>query len=444
LFTVKQIFISVFLSKYPNFAHYPIQQKYNTYMAEIIRMPRLSDTMEEGNIVAWLKKVGDNVKSGDILAEVETDKATMELESYFNGVLLYVGVESGPVPVDGIIAIIGKAGEDYQALLNNAATPVAAPAETPQSTTAPQPTQQAIQEQTAPQTTIAPAESTSDARVKASPLAKAMAEKAGVDINQVKGSGDNGRIIKKDIETYVENPPAAAPVAMQAVSLPSGEMPVTQMRKVIAKRLGESKFTAPHFYLTMEINMEVAMAARNAINTEGEVKISFNDFVVKACASALKKHPMINASWLGDKIAIHNVVNIGVAVAVPDGLLVPVVNNADLKSLSQINAEVKELAKKAKDKKLQPQEMTGNTFTISNLGMFDIEEFTAIINPPDACILAVGSIIEKPVVKNGAIVVGHTMMVTLSCDHRVVDGATGAQFLQTLKAILENPVKMLV
>ena len=236
----------------------------------------------------------------------------------------------------------------------------------------------------------------------------------------------------------------SAPAAIQPVSVPSGEMPVTQMRKVIAKRLGESKFTAPHFYLTMEINMEVAMAARNAINADGEVKISFNDFVVKACASALKKHPMINASWLGDKIAIHNVVNIGVAVAVPDGLLVPVVNNADLKSLSQINAEVKELAKKAKDKKLQPQEMTGNTFTISNLGMFDIEEFTAIINPPDACILAVGSINEKPVVKNGAIVVGHTMKVTLSCDHRVVDGATGAQFLQTLKAILENPVKMLV
>lgn len=413
-------------------------------MAEIIRMPRLSDTMEEGNIVAWLKKVGDNVKSGDILAEVETDKATMELESYFNGVLLYVGVESGPVPVDGIIAIIGKAGEDYQSLLSNAAAPSAAPAESPQSATATQPTQQAIQVQTAPQTTITPVEPASDARVKASPLAKAMAEKAGVDINQVKGSGDNGRIIKKDIETYVENPPAAAPTAMQAVSLPSGEMPVTQMRKVIAKRLGESKFTAPHFYLTMEINMEVAMAARNAINADGEVKISFNDFVVKACASALKKHPMINASWLGDKIAIHNVVNIGVAVAVPDGLLVPIVNNADLKSLSQINAEVKELAKKAKDKKLQPQEMTGNTFTISNLGMFDIEEFTAIINPPDACILAVGSIIEKPVVKNGAIVVGHTMKVTLSCDHRVVDGATGAQFLQTLKAILENPVKMLV
>ena len=407
-------------------------------MAEIIRMPRLSDTMEEGNIVAWLKKVGDTVKSGDILAEVETDKATMELESYFNGILLYVGVESGPVPVDGIIAIIGKQGEDFQSLLNNAgvaATAQAAPQTEPTPTPVP-----AKPEMPA----AAPAaESSAEARVKASPLARAMAEKAGVDINQVKGSGDFGRIIKKDIESYVENP---APVAatQAPVVLPSGEIPVTQMRKVIAKRLGESKFTAPHFYLTMEIDMEVAMAARTAINADGDVKISFNDFVVKACAAALKKHPMINASWLGDKIAIHNVVNIGVAVAVPDGLLVPVVNNADMKSLSQINAEVKELAKKAKDKKLQPQEMTGNTFTISNLGMFDIEEFTAIINPPDACILAVGSIIEKPVVKNGAIVVGHTMKVTLSCDHRVVDGATGAQFLQTLKSILENPVKMLV
>ncbi len=411
-------------------------------MAEIIRMPRLSDTMEEGNIVAWLKKVGDTVKSGDILAEVETDKATMELESYFNGILLYVGLESGPVPVDGIIAIIGKQGEDFQSLLNNAAapTPAAAPAQsaTPTETsTAPAPAKPEMP-------AAAPAmESSAEARVKASPLARAMAEKAGVDINQVKGSGDHGRIIKKDIESFVENPTPAT-VTQAPVVLPSGEIPVTQMRKVIAKRLGESKFTAPHFYLTMEIDMEVAMAARTAINADGDVKISFNDFVVKACAAALKKHPMINASWLGDKIAIHNVVNIGVAVAVPDGLLVPVVNNADMKSLSQINAEVKELAKKAKDKKLQPQEMTGNTFTISNLGMFDIEEFTAIINPPDACILAVGSIIEKPVVKNGAIVVGHTMKVTLSCDHRVVDDATGAQFLQTLKSILENPVKMLV
>ncbi|MBK7787200.1 MAG: pyruvate dehydrogenase complex dihydrolipoamide acetyltransferase [Saprospiraceae bacterium] len=415
-------------------------------MAEIIRMPRLSDTMEEGNIVAWLKKVGDTVKSGDILAEVETDKATMELESFFNGKLLYVGVQSGPVAVDGIIAIIGKEGEDVQSILASAGTPTAtaAPAEA-QKPAEPQaaPVQATVAPIPAP--TPAPTASAEEARLKASPLARSVADKSGVDLSLIKGSGDQGRIIKKDVESFLENPVTTQPAAVaQAISLPAGEIPVTQMRKVIAKRLGESKFTAPHFYLTMEIDMETAMSARTAINAEGDVKISFNDFVVKACASALRKHPMVNSSWMGDKIIIHNVVNIGVAVAVPDGLLVPVVNNADMKSLSQINAEVKDLAKKAKDKKLQPQEMTGNTFTISNLGMFDIEEFTAIINPPDACILAVGSIVEKPVVKNGAIVVGHTMKVTLSCDHRVVDGATGAQFLQTLKSVLENPVKMLV
>lgn len=411
-------------------------------MAEIIRMPRLSDTMEEGNIVAWLKKVGDTVKSGDVLAEVETDKATMELESFFNGKLLYVGVQSGPVAVDGIIAIIGKEGDDVQSILANAGTPVAitAPIETPK---AAEP--QAATVQPTVTAATAPAASVEEVRLKASPLARSVADKSGIDLSLIKGSGDQGRIIKKDVESFIENPVAAQPSAVaQAISLPVGEIPVTQMRKVIAKRLGESKFTAPHFYLTMEIDMETAMSARAAINAEGDVKISFNDFVVKACASALRKHPMVNSSWMGDKIIIHNVVNIGVAVAVPDGLLVPVVNNADMKTLSQINAEVKELAKKAKDKKLQPQEMQGNTFTISNLGMFDIEEFTAIINPPDACILAVGSIVEKPVVKNGAIVVGHTMKVTLSCDHRVVDGATGAQFLQTLKSVLENPVKMLV
>lgn len=411
-------------------------------MAEIIRMPRLSDTMEEGNIVAWLKKVGDTVKAGDVLAEVETDKATMELESFFNGKLLYVGVESGPVAVDGIIAIIGKDGEDVQSILAGASSPAEAKT-SPEQVAAPEPQAPAAAQAPAPAPVPAPA--AEDTRLKASPLARSVADKSGIDLSLIKGSGDQGRIIKKDVESFLENPVAAKPAATTpAIAIPAGEIPVTQMRKVIAKRLGESKFTAPHFYLTMEIDMETAMAARTAINAEGDVKISFNDFVVKACAAALKKHPMVNSSWMGDKIIIHNVVNIGVAVAVPDGLLVPVVNNADLKSLSQINAEVKELAKKAKDKKLQPQEMQGNTFTISNLGMFDIEEFTAIINPPDACILAVGSIVEKPVVKNEAIVVGHTMKVTLSCDHRVVDGATGAQFLQTLKSVLENPVKMLV
>ncbi|MBK8701442.1 MAG: pyruvate dehydrogenase complex dihydrolipoamide acetyltransferase [Saprospiraceae bacterium] len=418
-------------------------------MAEIIRMPRLSDTMEEGNIVAWLKKVGEVVKPGDILAEVETDKATMELESYFNGTLLYVGLESGPVPVDGIIAIIGKPEEDYKSILAAAQAgqpaAVSAPAQpAPAAETASKSQMpEVVTEQPAP---VANAEET---RLKASPLAKSLANKSGVDLAAVKGSGDHGRIIKKDVEQFMANPTPAimAPTTFsttQAQPLPSGEIPVTQMRKIIAKRLGESMFTAPHFYLTMEIDMSNAMDARSAINEDGEVKISFNDFVVKACAVALRKHPMVNSSWMGDKIAIHNVVNIGVAVAVPDGLLVPVVNEANTKSLSQINKEVKELAAKAKDKKLQPQEMQGNTFTISNLGMFDIEEFTAIINPPDACILAVGSIIQKPVVKNGAIVVGNTMKVTLSCDHRVVDGATGAQFLQTLKSILEHPVKMLV
>nr|HPN71775.1 dihydrolipoamide acetyltransferase family protein [Saprospiraceae bacterium] len=290
-------------------------------------------------------------------------------------------------------------------------------------------------------------------RTKASPLAKSIAKEAGVSISNIPGSGDNGRITKKDVESFIKNPPVqSAPAASSKPSTPItapakvnyGDMPVTQMRKVIAKRLAESKFGAPHFYLTMEINMDQAIEARKAINEDPTVKISFNDFVVKACAAALRKHPMINSSWMGDKIVVHEDINIGVAVAVADGLLVPVIMNADRKSFSYINSEVKTLAGKAKEKKLQPQEMQGNTFTISNLGMFDIDEFTAIINPPDACILAVGSIVEKPIVKNGQIVVGNVMKVTLSCDHRVVDGATGAQFLQTLKSMLENPVRILV
>lgn len=431
-------------------------------MAEIIRMPRLSDTMEEGNIVSWLKKEGDSVKSGEILAEVETDKATMELESFFNGKLLYIGVKSGPVPVDGIIAIIGKEGEDVKAILANAGTiPVKKAQETVEKN---ETNEETTKEKKPSDPTISQSNTIeqlpekqviADERVKASPLAKSIAAKAGVDINELEGSGDFGRIIKKDVEDYITKPKGSEakqqqiPAAQKQENTSStgisyGEMPVTQMRKVIAKRLGESMFTAPHFYLTIEINMANAMASRNEINADGSVKISFNDFVVKSCASALRKHPMINSSWMGDKIIIHEQINIGVAVAVADGLLVPVINNADQKSLSQINGEVKILAAKAKEKKLQPNEMTGNTFTISNLGMFDIEEFTAIINPPDACILAVGSIIEKPIAKNGQIVIGHTMKVTLSCDHRVVDGATAAQFLQTLKSVLENPIKMLV
>ena len=419
-------------------------------MAEVIRMPRLSDTMEEGNIVAWLKKEGDPVKAGDILAEVETDKATMELESFFDGVLLYIGVPSGPVAVDGIIAVIGKSGEEFKHLLGE--TKAAPPSDKDK----PAETSPVVEKKDEPSVVAIqqPAdEATASTRVKASPLAKNIAYEAGILISQVPGSGDQGRVIKKDVESYLSNTPITAPqvsipvnqIAPSPVStFKYGDVPVSQMRKTIARRLGESKFTAPHFYLTIEINMDNAVAARAAINENATVKISFNDFVVKACAAALRKNPAINSSWMGDKITYHKDINIGVAVAVEDGLLVPVVNHADLKSMSQINQEVKELAGKAKSKKLTPQEMQGNTFTISNLGMFDIEEFTAIINPPDACILAVGSIIKKPIVKKDQIVIGNMMRLTLSCDHRVVDGASGAQFLQTLKAMLENPVLIMV
>ncbi|MBK9255352.1 MAG: pyruvate dehydrogenase complex dihydrolipoamide acetyltransferase [Saprospiraceae bacterium] len=420
-------------------------------MAEIIRMPRLSDTMEEGNIVSWLKKEGDDVKSGDILAEVETDKATMELESFHNGILLYVGVKSGPVPVDGIIAIIGQKGEDFKALLKGEkSAPSEKPAQPKEESVAEIQAEPAIKETSVEHTKVTEPVSTSDSRLKASPLAKTIAADAGIDINSVQGSGDQGRIIKKDIENYIQNKPAVSAVqnattSMQVVSdFQYGDVPVSQMRKVIAKRLGESKFTAPHFYLTIEINMDNAVEARKSVNEVSPVKISFNDMVVKACATSLRRHPAVNSSWLGDKITYHKDINIGVAVAVEDGLLVPVIKNADVKPLGYINQEVKELAGKAKTKKLQPQEMQGNTFTISNLGMFDIDEFTAIINPPDACILAVGSIIKKPIVKNDQIVIGNMMKVTLSCDHRVVDGATGAQFLQTLRSMLENPLMMLV
>ncbi len=418
-------------------------------MAEIIRMPRLSDTMEEGNIVGWLKAVGDQVEPGDILAEVETDKATMELESFQSGTLLYIGQKEGAVPVDGIIAIIGAKGEDYEAQLKEAqASAVSAqPKEEPKQESVKAPAPAVVQMATP----IAPSASSSDneSRVKASPLAKSLAADAGINISSIPGTGDNGRIIKKDVEQYIASggtqakPTGSTPVIAIETEVQYGDIPVTQMRKVIARRLGESKFTAPHFYLTVEINMDRAIDARKDLKAN-DIRVSFNDFVVKACAMALRKHPAINSSWMGDTIKIHSDVNIGVAVAVPDGLLVPVINNADQKSMTYINQEVRTLAGKAKAKKLQPQEMSGNTFTISNLGMFGIEEFTAIINSPDSCILAVGSIIEKPIVKNGAIVIGNMMKVTLSCDHRVVDGATGAQFLQTLKGMLENPIRMIV
>ncbi len=427
-------------------------------MADVIRMPRMSDTMEEGNIVEWLKKVGDEVEPGDVLAEVETDKATMELESYQDGVLLYIGVEAGPVPVDGILAVIGEKGEDYKPALQEAVESDSAGAK---SETA-EKDESSVQEKAEISSGSSESEANSNAsqgqsssdsdRVKASPLAKSMAKDANIDLTKVTGSGENNRIIKKDIEEYISSGGSSSNTS--SISVPMldsgladfeyGDQRVSQMRKTIARRLAESKFGAPHFYLTIAIDMDNAIKSRKSINEVSETRISFNDFVVKAAALALRKHPAINASWGGDVITYNRQINIGVAVAVPDGLLVPVVNNADHKPLSAINAEVRELAGKAKSKKLQPSEMQGNTFTISNLGMFDIEEFTAIINPPDSCILAIGSIKQVPVVKDGTVVPGNVMKVTLSCDHRVVDGASGAQYLATFKSYLENPVMMLV
>lgn len=403
-------------------------------------MPRMTDSMEQGNVVAWLKKVGDKVESGDVLAEVETDKATMELNSYKDGTLLYIGVESGNVNIGDILAIIGKPGEDISGLLNSktAAPEVAKPAET----TAPS---QAVPTETA----IANSSPTEAGdRIKASPLAKSIASESGVDLSKVAGSGEQGRIVKKDVEQFLQsNQPAAAtstPTATSSNASDYTDTPISQMRKVIAKRLSESKFTAPHFYLTIEINMDKAIEMRQKINEVVPVKVSFNDMVVKGVSLALKNHPVINSSWMGTSIRTNHQINIGVAVAIEDGLMVPVIRNADQKSLSAINTEVKTLAGKAKDRKLQPEEMSGNTFTISNLGMFDIDEFTAIINPPDACILAIGSIQSKPIVKDNQVVPGNIMKVTLSCDHRVVDGVSGAQFLQTFKGLLEEPFRLLV
>ena len=419
-------------------------------MDEVVLMPRLSDTMTEGVIASWNKNVGDDVKKGDVLAEIETDKATMELESYKNGKLLYQGAKKGEkIQVNDLLCIIGEEGKvDVDAVVAAAKGGGAVSS-----------SETAKEEKAAPAEASASAESNATAvesnneggRVKASPLAKKLASEKGIDISKVKGSGDGGRIVKSDIDNFKETaaPATSAPAAKAAVStVPAGqvsfdEVPVSQMRKVIAKRLSESLFTAPHFYLTMQIDMDAAVAGRAKINEFSPVKVSFNDMVLKACAIALKQHPAVNSSWLGDKIRVNHHVNIGVAVAVEDGLLVPVVRFADGKSLSAISGEVKEFAKKAKDKKLQPSDWEGSTFTISNLGMFGIDEFTAIINPPDACILAVGGISQVPVVKNGQVVPGNIMKVTLSCDHRVVDGATGAAFLQTLKSLLEEPLRML-
>lgn len=422
-------------------------------MQEVILMPRLSDTMTEGVIAGWHKKVGDTVKKGDLLADVETDKATMELESYKEGKLLYIGAQKGDkVPVNALLCIIGDEKKvDVEKIVAAAKGGV-----TSGSANAAKTPEAAAQPQAAQAETAASAAHAENGRVIASPLAKKLASEKGIDINKVAGSGDGGRIIKRDIDNYTpaagggqQAAAATAQPGKAAATAVAGQVsfedvPVSQMRKVIAKRLSESKFTAPEFYLTMEINMDNAVASRAKINEIAPVKISFNDMVLKACAIALKQHPKVNSSWLGDKIRVNHHVNIGVAVAVEEGLLVPVVRFADLKSLSQIGTEVKEFAKKAKDKKLQPADWEGSTFTISNLGMFGIEEFTAIINPPDACILAVGAINQVPVVKNGQIQVGNVMKVTLTCDHRVVDGATGAAFLQTLQQLLEEPLRMLV
>lgn len=421
-------------------------------MAEIIEMPKLSDTMTEGVVAAWHKAIGDKVSSGELLAEIETDKATMELESFYDGVLLYRGVEeNGMVPVGGLLAIVGAAGEDISGIVASFQNGGKAPAKSEtkvEEKTAEAPATAPAVEATAP---VQEEAGSSDSRLKASPLAKAMAKEQGINLGQVTGSGDGGRIIKRDVEEFIQKGGS-----QQAVSAPAArvsglvgqesyrEVPVSQMRKTIARRLGESKNTAPHFYLTMEINMDKAWDARVSINEVAPTKISFNDMVIKAVAAALRRHPDVNASWLGDKIRYNDHIHIGMAVAIEDGLIVPVIRFADNKSLSQISEESRSLAERARTRKLQPQDWEGNTFSISNLGMFGIEEFTAIINSPDACILAVGAIREVPVVKNGQVVPGRTMKVTLSCDHRVVDGAVGSAFLKTLKEYLEDPVRILV
>ncbi|MDO1512107.1 2-oxo acid dehydrogenase subunit E2 [Maribacter confluentis] len=421
---------------------------------EIVKMPRLSDTMEEGTVASWLKQVGDDVEEGDILAEIETDKATMEFESFYSGKLLYIGIQEGESsPVDAVLAIIGPEGTDVDAVLNNKSGAGKKSTATSSVKEESKPTQADTKKEDTK--SVADGE-----RIFASPLAKKIAADKGIDLAKVTGSGDNGRIIKKDIENYTPST-AAAPeaasagkaetaVASQPVSmaLPSGEegteeVKNSNMRKAIAKALGNSKFSAPHFYLTIEVDMDNAKASRAQINSLPDTKVSFNDMVLKACAMALKKHPQVNTTWNGDTTTYNKHIHMGVAVAVDEGLVVPVVKHCDLLGLTQIGAAVKDLAGKARSKKIAPAEMQGSTFTVSNLGMFGILEFTSIINQPNSAILSVGAIVEKPVVKNGEIVVGSTMKLTLACDHRTVDGAVGAQFLQTLKSYVENPVTML-
>lgn len=438
-------------------------------MALIITMPRLSDTMTEGVVAKWHAKVGDQITEGMLLAEIETDKATMDFEAFpgQEGVLLYVGVQEGQTaPVDAILAILGAAGEDVSALVAGGATAakadaspteVAAPAPAPEPARAsvPEPAPASHTASLPSQPAAAPAASGSlnatapgDARLKASPLARSLASQHGLSIASIQGTGDGGRITKSDVERSL-NSASVEPttVTAAAVSYPSSgyvDTPVSQMRKTIAKRLAESKFTAPHFYLTIAVDMSAATAARAEINKDGDVKISYNDLVVKSVAKALKKHPAVNSAWMGDSVRTNFDVHVGIAVAVEDGLLVPVVRHADAKGLAEISAEVRGFAMKAKEKKLQPSDWSGNTFTISNLGMFGIEEFTAIINPPDAAILAVGGVQDVPVVKNGQVQAGQVMKMTLSCDHRVIDGVTGAAFLNTVKGYLERPLSLIL
>mgnify|MGYP000064817070 CR=1 FL=1 len=423
--------------------------------ALIITMPRLSDTMTDGTVATWLKNVGDSVEEGDILAEIETDKATMEFESFNEGTLLHIGVQEGEsAPVDSLLAIIGNAGTDVTALVaaQKAGTLTTATSETKEET----PKKEVKNIDAAPQKVAetSTTTNTSNGRIFASPLAKKIASDKGINLANLKGSGENGRIIKKDVENYTPAAQVAAPVATTftptavtnfaiAGEENTSEVKNSQMRKAIAKALGNSKFSAPHFYLNIEVDMENAMASRKMINAIPDTRVSFNDMVVKACAMALKKHPQVNTSWTDNTTLFHSHINVGVAVAVDEGLVVPVVNHTDALSLTQIGASVKDLAGKARNKKISPAEMQGSTFTVSNLGMFGIESFTSIINQPNSAILSVGAIVEKPVVKNSQIVVGNTMKLTLACDHRTVDGAVGAQFLQTLKTYLENPVTML-
>jgi pyruvate dehydrogenase E2 component (dihydrolipoamide acetyltransferase) len=412
-------------------------------MAEIVRMPKLSDTMIEGVVAEWHKKVGDAVSEGELLAEIETDKATMEFESFYDGVLLHIGVEKGGgAPINAVLAIIGDKGEDIKALLAESEAPAAeVKEEKAVSVPTPTPIVEAVKPEVKETVTV---EHSDGSRIFVSPLAKKIAEERNINLSMVKGTGDNGRIVKRDIDNYVPisnvAPVFSAPVGTESYT----EEPFSQMRKAIARTLSKSKYEAPHFYLKMEVNMDNAIAARKTINAKGDVKISFNDMVVKAVANALRKHPKVNVDYIDDTIRYNNHIHIGVAVAVPDGLVVPVIKFANEKGFAQIGAEVKEMVIKAKTKKLTPQDMQGGTFAISNLGMYGIEDFTSIVNPPNGCILSVGGIKETPIVKNGEIVPGNIMKLSLSCDHRVVDGATGSEFLQTLKAYLENPVMMIV